>query len=216
MDDNDIRDFLLENPGYFQQNPDLLGLLQIPHASGAAVSLVEKQVSVLRERNVNLRHQIRDIGSTARENDQLFADTRELVLALLENDSVSGLQQALMSVLKDSFGIEHADLTLFEEHLGAHDGNRRMPAQDFRDGVGPLLAKNTAACGPLRAEEFAFLFPGKRIVGSAAVALLMLDGKALGALAIGSTDTGRYDSNTGTLFLEFVAEVLVRLLTRAT
>jgi uncharacterized protein YigA (DUF484 family) len=76
VDDDDIRDFLVEHPDYLQKNPELLSLLQIPHASGAAVSLVERQVSVLRERNVDLRHRLRDLGAIARDNDQLFADTR--------------------------------------------------------------------------------------------------------------------------------------------
>ena len=62
VDEDDIRDFLVENPDYFQRHPDLLSLLQVPHASGAAVSLVERQVSVLRERNVDLRHRLRDLG----------------------------------------------------------------------------------------------------------------------------------------------------------
>ncbi|MDP5071839.1 MAG: DUF484 family protein, partial [Congregibacter sp.] len=51
-------------------------------------------------------------------------------------------------------------------------------------------------------------------VGSAAVALIERDGKAQGALALGSSNAGHYDSNMGTLFLEFAAEVISGLLTR--
>ena len=100
MDEDDVRDFLVQNPDYFQKNPELLGLIQIPHSTGAAVSLVERQVSVLRDRNVDLRHRLRDLGSTAKDNDQMFADTRELVLGLLPARNLAELETALVKVLR--------------------------------------------------------------------------------------------------------------------
>jgi uncharacterized protein YigA (DUF484 family) len=211
LDDDDIRDFLLANPEYFQRNPDLLSLLQIPHASGGAVSLVERQVSVLRERNVDLRHRLRDLGSTARDNDQLFAATRDLVLALLDAGDIRALNEALLRVLRDSFDAEYAALLLFDEGA-ARDACRHVAEAELRKRLSALLGSKRAGCGALRGEEFGLLFGGSRIVGSAAVALVEAGGTTRGALAIGSADTGRYDSGMGTLFLEFAAEVLGRRL----
>ncbi|MFK7828240.1 MAG: DUF484 family protein [Congregibacter sp.] len=215
MDENDIRDFLLENPNYFQQNPELLGLIQIPHASGSAVSLVERQVSVLRERNVDLRHRLRDLGSTAKDNDQLFADTRELVLALLDVETLETIQNSLFAVLQGSFDIEYASLTLFEEQFSAGSACRTLPESEVRKRITPLLGRNgTAGCGALRREDFAFLFPGANIVGSSAAALIVDGATSLGVLCVGSSDAARYDNGTGTLFLAFAAEVLARVLKR--
>lgn len=222
MDENDIRDFLLEHPNYFQQNPELLGLIQIPHATGAAVSLVEKQVSVLRERNVDLRHRIRDLGSNAKNNDQLFTDTRELVLALLDVDTLEELSKALFAVLQGSFDIEYASMTLFEEHFSGLSACRVLPESEVRPRINSLLARGNAGCGALRQDDFSFIFPGARVIGSSAVALIKdpaagadkSNGGALGIIAVGSSDAARYDSGTGTLFLEFVAEVLARMLKR--
>ena len=212
VDEDDIRDFLVANPDYFQRHPDLLSLLQVPHASGAAVSLVERQVSVLRERNVDLRHRLRDLGSTAKENDQLFGATRELVLALLDSDSVGALNGALLRVLRDDFDTEYAGLLLFGEDENADGPWRRVPEAEARKRLGALIGSGDAGCGALRAAEFGYLFGGVNVVGSAAVALIRGDGKALGLLAVGSSDAGRYDSDTGTLFLEFAAEVMARRL----
>ena len=208
MDEDDIRDFLVQNPDYFQNNPELLGLLQIPHSSGSAVSLVERQVSVLRERNVDLRHRLRDLGTMARDNDQLFADTRELVLALLGPRDVDGLHRALMGVLRDAFSLEYASLALFDGALTETQGCRVVAESEVRGKLGGLLARGTAGCGALRADEFEFLFPGARIVGSAAIAFIPGDAGPLGFLAVGSSDGARYASDTGTLFLEFAAEVI--------
>lgn len=211
MDDDDIRDFLVENPDYFQRNQDLLSLLQVPHASGAAVSLVERQVSVLRERNVDLRHRLRELGSTAKDNDQLFAATRTLVLKLLDAEDIPALNDALIAVLRDNFDTEYAALLLLGED-DASGSPRTVRESELRERVGTLMGKSTAGCGALRAEEFNFLF-GVRMVGSAAVALIDTGGAPGAMLAIGSSDASRYDSSMGTLFLEFAAEVMSRRLT---
>ena len=211
MDDEDIRDFLVANPDYFQRNPELLGLLQIPHASGAAVSLVERQVSVLRERNVDLRHRLRDLGSTARDNDQLFTETRALILALLETDDLAAREAALLDVLRSRFDIEYASLLLFREAYGEEGPCRRVSESEARSTVSGIIGRGQAGCGALRAEEFAFLFPGTRMTGSAGVALISHGGRTLGMLAVGSSDGGHYSEDMGTLFLEFAAEVFARL-----
>ncbi len=214
MDEDDIRDFLVQHPDYFQRNPELLSLLQVPHPSGAAVSLVERQVSVLRERNVDLRHRLRDLGSTAKDNDQLFADTRQLVLGLLTAGNLEELERALLNVLREKFDIEYASFMLFEEAFPEDVPLRRIPESQLKGRLAALLSNGLAGCGALRADEFEFLFPGARMVGSAAIAVLELEGRPLGVIAVGSSNAGHYDSNMGTLFLEFAAEVLARLLPR--
>lgn len=215
MDEDDIRDFLVENPNYLQQNPELLGLLQIPHTTGAAVSLVERQVSVLRDRNVDLRHRLRDLGSTAKDNDQLFADTRKLVLGLLPARNQKALEQALLTVLRDTFDVEYASFTLFADGEELESGALRQVSETQLKGkLSALLGQRGAGCGALRAEDFGFLFPGANLVGSAAIALIEYNGKPLGALAVGSSNSGHYDSAMGTDFLEFAADVIAGLLAR--
>ena len=56
LNDETVREYLKDNDDFLQRNPDMLDYLHISHASGSAVSLVEKQVSVLRERNIDMRH----------------------------------------------------------------------------------------------------------------------------------------------------------------
>ena len=79
-----VREYLVDNGDFLQRNPDLMDHLHINHASGSAVSLVEKQVSVLRERNIDMRRRLNSLTSNARDNDALYGQTRALVLQLLE------------------------------------------------------------------------------------------------------------------------------------
>ena len=59
-----------------------------------------------------------------------------------------------------------------------------------------------------------FLFPGVRVVGSVAVARIEGEDRALGLLAVGSSNAGHYDSSMGTLFLNYIGEVLSRVIYR--
>ena len=105
-------------------------------------------------------------------------------------------------------------MTLFDEADEHSDPVRRVPESQLKGKLGSLLTRGSAGCGALRAEDFSFLFPGAKIVGSAAIALIQSDGKSLGALAVGSSNANHYDSDMGTLFLEFAAEVIAGLLIR--
>ncbi|MEM8493247.1 MAG: DUF484 family protein [Pseudomonadota bacterium] len=224
MNEDDVRNYLSENPDFLRQNPDLLALMSLPHVTGDAVSLVERQVSVLRDRNVDLRHKLRDLGAAARTNEQLFNDVRALMLALIPKTTVSELEAAVLTALKGQFHLEYASLTLFTEAFSENElGDARSPASTHRlrlaesqcrARLAPIVGRRSAGCGPLREQDFEFLFPGSATVGSVALAYIEAGSRPLGMLAVGSSDSGHYESSTGTLFLEFAAEVVGLLLQR--
>lgn len=212
LNDERVREYLKENGDFLQRNPDMLDHLHISHASGSAVSLVEKQVSVLRERNVEMRHRLNALTANARENDKLYDQTRKLVLALLEADDLDALYQAFMYSMARDFKVEHASMILFGDRSNA--GKCRMDnLETARIEIGALLKGNKPVCGVLRKEELGYLFPDASDIGSAALMPLCSSGE-LGLIAVGSSDAGKYSSNMGTLFLTHIAEVIVRLLPR--
>ena len=68
-----IHDYLQANPDFFERHNELLTSLRLPHGSGAAVSLVERQVSVLRQKDLKLERKLKDLIEVARINDTLGA-----------------------------------------------------------------------------------------------------------------------------------------------
>lgn len=220
LSDEAVRDFLTANGDFLQRHPDLLDNLHISHASGSAISLVEKQVSVLRERNVEMRHRLKALTSTARENDKLFEETRALVVKLLEAASVNELYRSFMDSMHKGFGAEYASMILFTEaEPGAE--YRVDSLESARDAIGPLLNGRKPVCGALRKEEFDYLFahadnPRPISQGGSAAIMPLTDGSQLGLIAVGSADAARYHSGMGTLFLSHIAEVILRLLPRLT
>jgi uncharacterized protein YigA (DUF484 family) len=218
LTDESVREFLKENGDFLQRNPDLLDHLHVSHASGSAVSLVEKQVSVLRERNVDIRHRLKTLTTNARDNDKLFEQTRALVIKLLEADSVAGLYRAFASSMESGFDVEFASMILFGEEAG-EKGCRMDSLESARSHIGALLSGRKPVCGVLRKEEFDYLFSPRGGAnqfhqGGSAAIMPLTDGAQLGLIAVGSKDADRYTNTTGTLFLSHIAEVILRLLPR--
>ena len=212
LSDEQVREYLKENGDFLQRNPDMLDHLHISHASGSAVSLVEKQVSVLRERNVDMRHRLTALTTNARENDHLYQQTRTLVLGLLEAKDLNSLYRTFLDSMARDFKVEHASMILFGDKDSA--GECRMESLEAaRIEIGALLKGNKPVCGVLRKEELGYLFPDASDIGSAALMPLCSSGE-LGLIAVGSSDAEKYSSNMGTLFLTHIAEVIVRLLPR--
>jgi len=207
-----VREYLKENGDFLQHNPDMLDHLHISHASGSAVSLVEKQVSVLRERNIDMRHRLNTLTTNARDNDRLYEHTRKLVLALLDATSVDELYTAFVDSMENDFKVDYASLILFGEP--DNDSKCRIEtAEAARIEIGALLRGHNPVSGVLRKDELAYLFPDAGEVGSAAL-MPLSKGEELGLVAVGSADANRYGSNMGTLFLTHIADVIVRLLPR--
>ncbi len=210
LNDELVRQYLQENGDFLQRNPDMLDHLHISHASGSAVSLVEKQVGILRERNIEMRHRLKALTANARDNDQIYERTRKLVLSLLEADNVDALYTAFMDAMSKDFKVDYASMILFGE--AAHEGACRVEdAAAAEQEIGALLKSNKPVCGVLRKEELAYLFPEAGAVGSAAL-MPLANGEELGLIAVGSADANRYAGNMGTLFLTHIADVIVRLL----
>jgi uncharacterized protein YigA (DUF484 family) len=211
LNDELVREYLKDHDDFLQRNPDMLDYLHISHASGSAVSLVEKQVGVLRERNIDMRHRLNTLTANARDNDKLYEQTRGLLLQLLEADSVDALYNGFMRSMSEDFKVEHATMILFGE---GDAGDCRMETRDSaKIEIGALLRGKKAVCGALREDELSYLFPNASGVGSAAL-MPLSNGEQLGLLAVGSSDGNRYNSAMGTLFLSHIAEVIVRLLPR--
>lgn len=213
LDPEQIAAYLQQHPDFFVARQELLGDLFLPHESGPAVSLVERQVSILRERNMDMRHRLSKLLDNARDNDKLFDKTKRLVLTLLEGQDFADIIDALHYCFDREFGIHFTSMIVFGNIDRVPSSQARVVTlAEARDHLGTLLKNNRAMCGTLGKKELAFIF-GKHAdeIGSVATVPL-IHGATFGLLAIGNRDPQYYRSSMGTLFLGYIAEVLNRLL----
>ncbi len=203
--------YLRKHLDFFTRQKELLTELDLPHNSGKAVSLVERQVIILRERNIEMRQRLSSLLDNARDNDRLFDKTKRLVLALLECHDLGDLVDALYYSFDKEFNVHYTRLILFGHNIPP-SAARVESISSARNHIGKRLKSAHAVSGGIDVKETEFLFDDDaRNVGSAAIAVLS-HGNPLGVLAIGNQDPAYYRSSMGTLFLAYIAEVLNRLL----
>lgn len=214
IDDEAVARFLRENPDYFQRYPGILTLLELPHPSGQAVSLVERQVAVLRERNIDMRKRLTQLVGAASTNDSLFDKTRTLTLALLDVDDFAGLDAVIDESLKAGFRADDVACYLAVStpiprlrHVHGCDHSNELPMLNLTQSTG-------TSCGPLRAEEYRRLFRVADAVDASAALVQLRHRGLVGILAIGSRDPRRFSPDMGTLFVRYIGDVLARLIVR--
>ena len=208
----EIADFLDRHPEFFRDHPDLLGRLEIPHASGGqTVSLVERQVSALREQNQKMRRQLHEMIEIARQNEELARRMHKLALTLMDATEPADVFSTLYDNLKRNFHADQVAVKLFAgpsvpDHLpGAEFSGRETGKQElFRT----LLETREPLCGRMTSQQQLFLFgvEGNEVASSV---MVPLHGPGWnGILAIGSFNPERYQPGMGVELLANLGEVL--------
>ena len=205
--------YLEANPDFFVEHEELLPALRIPHQRGDTVSLVERQMKILRERNIEMRHRLSQLMDVARDNDRLFDKTRRLILALLDAGSLEDLTIAVEDSLRQDFQVPFVSLILFSDN--PMPVGRWVKGSEAQTAIGGLLSEGKTISGTLREHELDFLFGEDQRVQIGSTAVVALSHQGLhGVLAIASRDPQHYKSSVGTLFLSYIAEVMGRVLPR--
>ncbi len=207
-----VAKYLQQNVNFFSTYPNLLAELELPHHSGQAVSLVEKQVSILRDRNIEMRQRLNHLLDNARDNDRLFDKSKRLVLALLETKDLASFVDALYYSFSKEFNIHYTRLIFFGNEATPSSAARVVNINEAREHLGKHLKSNKSVTGGIEIKEAEFLFDSDAPnIGSAALTVLS-HGNLIGVLAIGNQDPSYYHSSMGTLFLGYIGEVLNRML----
>jgi uncharacterized protein YigA (DUF484 family) len=215
-----VHDYLAAHPDFFEDHAALLNSLNLPHASGGAISLVERQVSVLRQKDLKLEKQLKELIGVARANDLLSAKIHELTLQLMAAVDLKSTIVALEVGMRSGFGADHAVLVVFgdPDAFGDIDAGRFFRAiEKNSEDLSPFktfLNGSSARCGQIRDAQRDFLFKeDAEEVGSAALVPLS-SGSDIGFLAIGSADADRFHPGMSIDFLTRLGDLVASALKR--
>jgi len=209
----DVAAYLREHGDFFVEHEELLTSLRLPHQRGDTVSLVERQMKLLRDRNIEMRHRLSQLMDVARDNDRLFDKTRRLILTLMDAGSLEEVVMAVEDSLRQEFQVPFVSLILFSDT--PIPVGRSVTSAEAQSAIGGLLTDGKSVAGTLRDHELDFLFGEEQRQQIGSTALVNLNG-GQGLLAIASRDPQHYKSSVGTLFLGYIGEVLSRMLPRFT
>jgi uncharacterized protein YigA (DUF484 family) len=210
-----IAEYLQHNPDFFERHAALLTRLKLPHGRGpSTVSLVERQVLVLREKHEKVEAQLHELIAVARANDALADKIHKLSRRLIRARTAAALVDALESSLREDFGASEWLMLLAPR---AESGLHQLSSRHLRlvDAAAPelkmfdtLFSSGKPRCGQIRDSQRDFLFGAGTIeIGSAALVPLGPQASS-GLLAIGSPDTERFHPAMSTEFLARIGELV--------
>ena len=204
-----VSKFLRQNPDFLEREPSLLKYMELSHASGPAISLIEKQVQYLRGLNETLEQQLNQLIQVASDNEKLMTRLHELTLDLMSMGDLPSFFDRLSDALLSEFKADILNITLFDLKIEAGPKTpmfyikRDDPEmQQFQEH----LEKGVSVCGRLNRNKRDYLF-GSRAQWVQSTALVPMGND--GMLAIGSSDPARFYPGMGTLFLDLLAQVVI-------
>ena len=214
LSEDAVHDYLMDHPDFFERHGDLLGTLRLPHSSGVAVSLVERQVSVLRQKDIKHERKLKELLDVARANDALVERIHRLTLKLFSAEDLASALAAIEETLRAEFDADQSILVLFcdpDEHKSIDAGRFFRPIEQDSEALkafATFLKGTGARCGQIRDAQRDFLF-GKETdeIGSAALIPLGKD-ERIGFLAVGSADADRFHPGMSIDFLDRLGELV--------
>ncbi|MEL7022762.1 MAG: DUF484 family protein [Pseudomonadota bacterium] len=212
--EQDVVEFLQSNPDIFERNPRLLTALELPHGVGGTVSLVERQVSALRQQDLATKRKLNELVGLARRNDALASRIHALALALIESSTLEETLTIIEEKLRRSFSADAAVMVLFgyEEDYGELIHQRFLKVHQ-RDATclapfGTFLERSDPRCGQVRDSQRSFLF-GRDADEIGSMALVPLGANStLGFLAIGSHNADHFNPGMSVDFLKRIGQLI--------
>lgn len=223
ISERDVKQYLANNTDFFKSHVNLLSDLEIPHESGKAVSLVERQVSILRDQKKQLKRQLQELVQIARENDSLNKQLHKLAMALYKAGSVEAVLEVSRARLKNDYQVDESNFLFFSgestgEGKGAVIGPSQLPPglidsfidnrdPEFKD-IEKIIREHKPICGQFKLELTKTLFGSMTTQVKSAALLPLINGSCFGLLCIGSHDEHWFHAAKGTEFLKKLSELI--------
>jgi uncharacterized protein YigA (DUF484 family) len=210
--EREVAEFLHRHSDFFTRHEYLLEEMTIPHAeTGKAISLIERQVGVIREQKQQLKQQLHQLTQAARSNETLLQRFQVLILSLIDSDDIDQAVQYIRDALREDFHADAVELVLFDCQGREESVSREAPELKLFER---LLGNRQTVCGHFKPEQTAFLFGERGTEIASAVVIPLCAGEnepCLGMLAIGSIDPKRYHPEMGTVFVTHLGSVMNRI-----
>lgn len=216
MDTQDIADYLSAHPEFFNQHSELLGSITLPHPHGGrAISLIERQMMALRDKNKALELKIVELVRFGQENDAIVDRLQRWTRGLLLMRNTRQLPDALTTSLAEVFAVPSIALRVWEatDDYAELAATAPVPVELIKR-ANQLAHPWVGAVGEVHAAALALLGPS----ATQSVALIPLRRgaalEAFGLMVLGSPDARRFHGTMGTEVLARIGETSSAALSR--
>jgi uncharacterized protein YigA (DUF484 family) len=205
MNADDVARYLRTHPQFFDQHPELLETINVPHPyGGRAIPLAERQTVALREKLKVLEGRLAELLQFGEENDAISEKVHRLSVALAGARDFPALAATLYFHLREDFAVPHVVLRVWGKSVPGDFDEARPVDEAQRLHAAAMAAPQ---CGPAAGNPFGPWF-GEAAEHVRSVALVPLGQTAVfGLLALGSEDAKRFYPDMGTLYLRRIGEL---------
>ena len=197
MREEDIANYLQEHPQFFEDHAEMLTDIVIPHPyGGRTISLSERQLLALREKNKALEKKLHELLKFAKENDELQLKVHQFTGTLFGARDLNALQDAIQYQLREIFAVPHVALRLWETAPPSAE------MLTFADQTPQPVCMHRAMY-----DTQAWFGESAEHLRSFAYLPLRQGDQSIGLLILASEDEQRFYPEMGTLFLQRIAEI---------
>lgn len=213
LTEQDIAEFLIQTPEFFERHADLLSSVRLvsPHG-GRAVSLQERQAEMLREKIKVLELRFMELMRHGNDNMLLHEKMQNWVLQLLFATDPAHLPSALVHGLCSEFDVPQAALRLWDLAEGHAEASFAAPVSEDVHQLATSLA--TPYVGVNSGFEPVQWLDEPAAAASLVLLPLRVGSSVFGLLVLASPDASRYQATMGTEFLERLGELASAALSR--
>ncbi len=202
MKAEDVAQYLEDNPRFFEAHQDALLRLVLPHPHGGrTISLGERQLLAVREKNKNLEKKLHDLLLFAKENDALQNKVQEFVVTLFAARDLLTLQDMIPHLLNDIFSVPHSVLRLWQSNAPSVELLAFADAQTHPVCLHHATHDSASWFGEAAANLHSFAYLP-----------LHAGNETVGMLVLASEDKQRFYPEMGTVFLQRISEAVAAAL----
>lgn len=206
IDAKKVKDYLRQNPNFFLENSEILSSLNFPHDCGSAESLLLYQIKQLRNEVKKRDNFLSDLINVAESNHSKLETIQELILELLDSPDNPVLFTNLQGRLRHNMGINQTKLFCYEKFIG-------LPFVESSIAQNQLYFLGDKKAKLIFLDESASFYLGIPNLINGSAALCRLENNSA-LLVLAHKDANHFTPDQDTLFIEYLASILSRLLIR--
>ena len=210
MDESKVMDYLKNNPEVLERHPEILSQLTFPHESGAAVSLVERQLKVLRDDNQKLRGQLAELIHIARENEELSQRFHRLSLELMAGEHLHDIIAMTHDQVETFFYTDYVGFCFHDElrdQLKGLEKDTLDAESKHARKIRKWMHNRKPVFGPFDQGVRKLLFADQTQLASYTL-IPLYHTRDIGLLVLGSKSKDRFVEGMGTVFLTQLGELI--------
>ena len=204
-----IRNYLRDHPDFFDKNPDILETMVIHHKTDGAISLVERRLQALQEKNISLENKLNSLINNAEQNQKIFENIMTLASRVLAAQNLLSLLEILDDSFKNVFKIKYHKLIIFDEFVSiAHPSMVFNNEKELKKAIPELSDSGKQFSGEITEQAFQLLFDKKNQIHNSVVLCKITNESPNAYLAFGSDDPDLYKQSDSKYFLLHLANLV--------